>query len=994
VADVTGLPVERNGNGRRPFGGRSISALVAEIARAPEVDVSTVVAGLRPGSVVDGRFEIIREVGRGGFGVVYEARDLALGRTVAFKVVAGGVKDAMREERLLREAAAGARLSHPNIVQLHDMGQSEHGPYLVFELLRGETLERLLEAGPLPTRQVLHVARDVAAALAHAHAAGVFHRDLKPANVVVVEEGHSKVLDFGLARAFGQRSALGGTPVYMAPEQWRGAPEDERTDVFALGVLVFQMLSGELPFPGDTGARDARAPPILEVPDLPALGSLVQRMLARDPVDRPRDAAAVARELDEMGGPAPAEVVVDPVRPRPVRAFRARMAACALASLAAGAALGAWAVARLARAPVLAGAGRTTVVVADTVNRSGRDGLDAVSPLLATALEQSRALDVPGRLRLADLAAQDGFAAGGRIEPAVARELARRLSAQVLLLPEIRNGGPEIAIVVRALDPARMEPLFVAEERLPGGDGPVVVADAVDRLAASIRQSLRSGTSRASGEGGTAVTRNLSAYRHYLLGQQFANESFDIPAAIAEYKAAIAEDPDFPMPHMEMAILSGWHDAPDEDPHSHMEIASRNSGRLPDKERRLVLGYGAFVDQRHAEATRILDALALDYPQDKQVLYVAGEAFWHGDTPGGVAHAANLFRSALDLDPAYLVAYIHLFEWLDRFGPRGEALARAERAARLRPSAEAQAMVARALAAAERWPEAQVAAQNAASLAGGEHFESSYAHAEVLFAAGEREKAERSLRRWLEPSVAPGPRRVAAEVLAPLLAYQGRAREARETLQSATSVNAGQQYDAWDANAMALLSLAGADLRAATRFLAGGSVPPPGRDLQADQRAWLFAWLGDAEQAGLRAQGLAPGSLSERMYAAVKALQAGAHAEAIGILENVARRTSGVEPQFLLGLALARAGRHAEAFQSFDVVTGLHPVYAPVALYVFQPWAEVLAAEELAHLGRASEARARIAAWLDRWSEADPGLPLVEQARRLERGLEAGLARR
>ncbi|MGA8892158.1 MAG: serine/threonine protein kinase, partial [Anaeromyxobacteraceae bacterium] len=233
----------------------------------------------------------------------------------------------------------------------------------------------------------------------------------------------------------------------------------------------------------------------------------------------------------------------------------------------------------------------------------------------------------------------------------------------------------------------------------------------------------------------------------------------------------------------------------------------------------------------------------------------------------------------------------------------------------------------------------------------------------------------------------PGPRRVAAEVLAPLLAYQGRAREARKVFQAAATLNAGQQYDAWDANAMSLLSLAGADQRAARRFLAEGTMPLPGTDLLADQRAWLVAWLGDAEQARLRAQGLAPGSLSERLYAAVKALESGLHAEAIGILIDVSRRSSAVEPQFLLGWALARAGRHAEAYQAFDAVAGLHPVYAPIALYVFQPWAEVLAAEELVHLGRGAEARARLARWLARWSEADPGLPLVEQARRIERTL-------
>ena len=201
-----------------------------------------------------GRFELLREVGRGGFGVVYEARDRELGRRVAFKVVRPGSRGALREEQVLREAEAAARLSHPNLVTLHDVGRCEQGPYLVLELLRGETLAERLDQRAAPVRARRCGSRvEVARGLAHAHAHGVVHRDLKPANVFLCEDGQVKVLDFGLAHAFGQRRLDGGTPAYMAPEQWRGAPEDERTDVFALGVMLFLAPKGAFPSGPDGG---------------------------------------------------------------------------------------------------------------------------------------------------------------------------------------------------------------------------------------------------------------------------------------------------------------------------------------------------------------------------------------------------------------------------------------------------------------------------------------------------------------------------------------------------------------------------------------------------------------------------------------------------------------------------------------------------------------------------------------------------------------------
>jgi TolB-like protein len=274
----------------------ALTALLAEVAAAPEKQESEA-ASLPPGTLV-GRFEIIRELGRGGFGVVYEARDRDLGRPVAVKVVRPG-RIPEEEGKVSREAEAIARLAHPNLITLFEVGRSEHGPFLVFELLRGKTLDLKIEEGPLPVQEAVHIATEVARGLAHAHGEGVIHRDLKPANVFITNKGQVKILDFGMSHAFGRRRLSGGTPAYMAPEQWADAPEDERTDVFALGVMLYRMLSGEYPFPEGDGKWSAEPATVrkLDVPGAPELADLVEKMLDPVPTHRPRDGAAVLAAL-------------------------------------------------------------------------------------------------------------------------------------------------------------------------------------------------------------------------------------------------------------------------------------------------------------------------------------------------------------------------------------------------------------------------------------------------------------------------------------------------------------------------------------------------------------------------------------------------------------------------------------------------------------------------------------------------------------------------
>jgi len=310
---------------RAPLEG--LSALIAELASAPEHDLADAWARApRPGDRI-GRFELVRELGRGGFGVVLEARDTELGRSVAFKAVRPGkrARDPAREALLQREAAAVAALHHPNIVTLHDVGRSEAGPYLVLELLEGETLADRLAAGPLPAREAVAIARAVASALEHAHARGVLHRDLKPGNVFLPAGGAPKVLDFGLAHVFGADGVRGGTPGYMAPEQRAGGAEDARTDLFALGVLLGDMLG--------TGSG---APT--------ALRALAANARDPDPARRPASAAAFLAALDDASR-----------RLRPGRR-RLRLALAAGAVLAAATAVVGYLAGRAAPDPPRAGA--------------------------------------------------------------------------------------------------------------------------------------------------------------------------------------------------------------------------------------------------------------------------------------------------------------------------------------------------------------------------------------------------------------------------------------------------------------------------------------------------------------------------------------------------------------------------------------------------------------------------------------------------------------
>lgn len=265
-------------------------------------------------TTVDGRYQILARVAAGGMGEVYRAHDPVLGREVALKILHTSLADDLGFiDRFRREARSAAMLSHPNIVGIHDWGETQGTYFMVMEFIRGPNLRALLlDGGSLQPAQAAEIVSDVLAALEHAHRQGIVHRDIKPENVMIrAADGTVKVADFGLARAFADSrvsqapGTVTGTVQYLAPEQIEGMPADPRTDLYATGIVLYELLTGQVPFTGETSVaiayrhlRDRVPPPSTSNPMVPA--SLDRVVLRATERDRERRTAAAAEMRGEL----------------------------------------------------------------------------------------------------------------------------------------------------------------------------------------------------------------------------------------------------------------------------------------------------------------------------------------------------------------------------------------------------------------------------------------------------------------------------------------------------------------------------------------------------------------------------------------------------------------------------------------------------------------------------------------------------------------------
>lgn len=357
-----------------------------------------------------GRYRIVEKLGEGGMGVVYRAEDTRLHRTVALKFLAPALVDNPEErQRLINEARTIASINHPNICTIYGIDELEGRTFIATEYVEGSTLRDRVLSGEIGIAKALRVATEIAEGLREAHSRDIVHRDIKSANIMINPAGQAVIMDFGLVRREEQmrpdeQFISGSTSAYMSPEQARGERVDQRTDIWSVGVVLYEMLAGELPFRGDYEQAVVYSiinqPPrdLVEArPGVPArVVEVVARALQKDPTDRfpslDEFVGAVAGELDRITGARP--VVATASRRRRGVGWATAVAAVVLV---------AFVTYRALRVDNAASNARVPIAVSDFDNTTGDPVLDGLSGMLITALEQPKLLSVVTRSRMFDL---------------------------------------------------------------------------------------------------------------------------------------------------------------------------------------------------------------------------------------------------------------------------------------------------------------------------------------------------------------------------------------------------------------------------------------------------------------------------------------------------------------------------------------------------------------------------------------------------------------
>jgi tetratricopeptide (TPR) repeat protein len=603
-------------------------------------------------------------------GRVYLARDERTDRRVALKFLsAEATGSAEARARLVREATAAARLSHPNIVSLYAVEETDSDLFLVEEYVEGESLAQRLERGALGAQELLRLARALASALAHAHRHGVLHRDLKPPNVLIATDGSFKVADFGIARVEGAATltTIGtvlGTAAYLAPERVRGSQGDARADLFALGAVLYEAMSGRRAFPGGSEAEvlygvlhtEPRPPEVATASLLP-LATLVMRLLAREPAERPASAEAVVEALEVM---LPTGAVVAPRHHGWLAPVVGALTLVLLASTVW------WMRGRFVPPSSDAEAAVAVLYFENVADPQDPTRLGSITGnLLITSLAQAPRLNVLSTQRILDAMRQIGRG-GTTLDKATALLVAKRAHAARIVTGSVLQTTPAIIMTAEVSDVRSGRVLYA--ERITGEPGQTVF-QVVDALGARLMGRMaRPDEATRLAPVAQRTSTDLEAQRLYAEGLEHFSGAHLSPAA-ASFRAAVARDPEFAQAYYQLATVEWWlNDF--EGAKSSLDHARAGADRLSPLEGEILAGLGSLVDGHAAPALECFERLTRRYPEEKTPAFGLIEASYHSDRFEETVRTA---RAALALDPSFTMAAVHLVDALRQLRRLDEA---------------------------------------------------------------------------------------------------------------------------------------------------------------------------------------------------------------------------------------------------------------------------------------------------------------------------------
>ncbi|HEY3043677.1 MAG TPA: protein kinase [Vicinamibacterales bacterium] len=625
----------------------------ALVPGAAEIEPLSPQPGLLLGQSLD-HFRIDAVLGAGGMGVVYRAYDTRLERTVALKVVSDRSLDPEARQRLVREARHASALSHPNICTMYEIGDIAGDPFIAMEYIDGEPLDRIVARGPLPVRQVLEYGLQIAGALAHAHGRGILHRDLKASNIVIAGDGRATILDFGVARRLDANAVdrasrsdldapIAGTLAYMAPEVLRGQPADARADIWALGIVLHELLAGAAPFSGETGFALSSAilhePPAALPPDVPnGVAAVVTRCLEKDPQRRYQQATDVQADLER------AQRTLERRRGRTVLVTGA-------AAIAAIAVLGAaWLAAVRVRSggppPIVSERSLAVLPLDNLSGRADQDYFaDGLTDALITDLSQIHALRVVSRTTIQTYKGSH----------APLPDIARALHVDLVVEGSVVRTGDHVRVTAQLIDAGADRHLWARSYERSIDDVVSLQREVARAIAREIGVTV---TPREEARLAPTATINPEAHEAYLEGRYAWNKRTEasMKQALEYFNRAVAIDPKYAPAYAGIA-----------DTYNLMQFYSGYSPNV------------VFPPAREA-AER---ALALDeaLPEAHAALaYVLAFYDWKW------ADAEREFRRTLELEPNNADVYHSFSRFLAATGRIDESLANLKHAQELEPT--------------------------------------------------------------------------------------------------------------------------------------------------------------------------------------------------------------------------------------------------------------------------------------------------------------------